>query len=107
MARQHSRDDCTKRQRGRASRCHVKTDRITPTMFILITVIVMFAAAVTLLVLRLVRPQFRFSWLIAVGATFLAWISVLFWRSLLPLSMSFGQWAPGGLLTSTPSLAAD
>lgn len=76
-------------------------------MFILITVIVMFATTAALLILRLVRPQFRFSWLIAVGATFLAWLSVLFWHAQLPLAMSFGSWEPSTLLTSGPLLAVD
>ncbi len=76
-------------------------------MFIVITGAVMFAATVALLVLRLVRPQFRFSWLIAVGSTFLAWITVLLWRAELPLSISFGQWAPIDLLPTGPALVAD
>src|SRR5512143_3202979 len=76
-------------------------------MFILVTVVLLFVTALALLVLRLVRPQFRFAWLIAVGATFLAWITVFVWRPLLPLSLSFGAWEPSGLLSSAPALLAD
>jgi hypothetical protein len=76
-------------------------------MLILITVLLLFVTALTLLVLRLVRPQFRFAWLIAVGVTFLAWISVLLWRPMLPLSISFGVWGPPDLLLAAPKLAAD
>ncbi len=76
-------------------------------MFILVTVIVMFAGTAALLVLRVVRPDFRFAWLIAVGATFVAWMTVLFWRSQLPLSISFGPWVSTSLIASSPMLAAD
>ena len=76
-------------------------------MLILITVILLFATAVALLILQMVRPQFRFAWLMAVGATFLAWISVLLWRPLLPLSMVFHAWEPAELFRSAPMLSAD
>ncbi len=76
-------------------------------MFILITAGLLFATALTLVILRLVRPQFRFAWLAAVGATFLAWLTVFFWRPLLPISLSFGTWEPAGLLSSGPLLLAD
>ncbi len=76
-------------------------------MFLLIPLILMFAATLALLVLRALRPQFRFSWLIAVGATFLSWVVVLLWRSSLPLSMAFGPWGPVDLVASAPALAAD
>jgi hypothetical protein len=76
-------------------------------MFILISVMLLFATALALLILRLVRPQFRFAWLIAVGMTFLAWTSVLLWRSVLPPSISFGEWGSPDLISSAPKLAAD
>ncbi len=76
-------------------------------MFLLIPIILMFATTLALLVLRVVRPQFRFAWLIAVGATFLAWVSVLLWRSSLPLTLNFSPWGPPELLAATPGLAAD
>ncbi|HTP00479.1 MAG TPA: hypothetical protein VMJ64_03835 [Anaerolineales bacterium] len=76
-------------------------------MLILITALLLFATALTLLVLRLVRPQFRFSWLIAVGVTFLAWITVILWRLSLPLSISFGTWGSADILPTAPTLAAD
>ena len=76
-------------------------------MFLLIPIILMFGTTLALLVLRAVRPQFRFSWLIAVGATFLAWISVLLWRTALPISLTFGPWGPAELIASQPALAAD
>ncbi len=76
-------------------------------MLILITVVLLFATALALLILRLVRPQFRFTWLIAVGATFLAWISVLLCRSALPLSMSLGSWEPAAVFSTAPMLMAD
>jgi hypothetical protein len=76
-------------------------------MFILVPVILMVATTLALIVLRLARPQFRFSWLISLGATFLAWISVLVWRTQLPLSITITPWAPASLVASAPLLAVD
>ncbi len=76
-------------------------------MFLLIPVILMFLAALALSALRIMRPQFRFSWLIAVGAALFSWVGVLLWRTELPLSLSFGPWDPAQVLSVTPALAAD
>jgi hypothetical protein len=76
-------------------------------MLILITVILLFATALALLILQVVRPQFRFAWLAAVGATFVAWMSVLLWRPLLPLSIVLHSWEPADLFRSAPMLLAD
>ena len=67
-------------------------------MLILITVALLFGTALALLILRALRRQFRFAWLSAIGATFLAWITVLLWRSLLPLSCP-----PGSVGASRPA----
>ena len=76
-------------------------------MFILMTVVLLFVTTVALVVLRLARPQFRFSWLIAVGAAFLAWLMVIFWRAQIPFSISFAPWGLAGLIPSAPMLLAD
>ena len=76
-------------------------------MLILLPVILMLATMLALVVLGLVRPGFRFTWLIALGAAFLSWIGVLVWRTQLPLSLSFASWAPAGLVVSAPLLAVD
>ncbi len=76
-------------------------------MLILITALLLFAAALALVILRLVRPQFRFTWLTAVGTTFVAWISVLLWRPLLPLSIVLPSWKPSDLFVSAPTFSAD
>src|SRR5512140_3412370 len=76
-------------------------------MLLLIPIILMSATALALLILRAVRPHCRFSWLIAVAMTFLAWVGVLLWRPALPLSVSFGTWGPAQLIASAPALAAD
>src|SRR5512142_1454984 len=107
MTRPHSHGDCTKAPLGREVRYHLKTDRIVWPMFILVPVILMVVTTLALIVLRLARPQFRFTWLISLGATFLAWISVLGWRIQLPLSISFDRWAPASLIASTPVLRVD
>ncbi len=76
-------------------------------MPLLIPVILLLAASLALIILRLLRPRFRFSWLIAVGTAFVAWLSVLLWRLFIPISLGLGQWAPSGLLISPPLLSAD
>ena len=48
-------------------------------MFILITFLILVVTALTILILRIVVPGFRYHWLIAVSGSLLAWISVLVW----------------------------
>src|SRR5581483_4108679 len=76
-------------------------------MLILITILLLFAAALTLVILRLTRPEFRFTWVIAVAATFLAWITVLLWQTQIPLSFTLLPWQPANLFSTSPSFSAD
>ena len=76
-------------------------------MLILITVVLLFVTSLALLILSVLRRPFRFAWLTAVGAAFLAWLSVILWRALLPLSLHLGSWAPADLLPAAPMLMAD
>ncbi len=63
-------------------------------MLILISIVLIFATALALLILRITRPDFRFSWLTALGGTFLAWLTVLIWQ-------------PASLFSVSPALSAD
>jgi hypothetical protein len=76
-------------------------------MLILITVALLFGTSLATLVLQLLRRPFRFAWLAAVGAAFMAWMTVIMWRVQLPLTILFGSWGPSDLLPVTPMLAAD
>ena len=55
-------------------------------MFILITFLILVVTALTLLILLLPVPVFRYHWLFAVGAL-LAWISSFVWLSQMPVSL--------------------
>jgi hypothetical protein len=75
-------------------------------MLILITVLLLFLTALAVAVLQLMRPEFRFTWLIAVGGALLAWLSVLLWQVEMPLSFSFLPWKPAILFSESPAFAA-
>ena len=76
-------------------------------MLILITTLLLIATALTLVILRITRPEFRFGWLISVGGTFLAWISVVLWQVQMPLSLALPSWQPTSLFSESPTFAAD
>ncbi|HEX2697758.1 MAG TPA: hypothetical protein VHM28_08620 [Anaerolineales bacterium] len=76
-------------------------------MLILITTLLLFAAALTLVILRLTRPEFRFTWLIATSITFLAFITVILWQVQIPLSFTLPAWEPASLFSTSPSFSAD
>ncbi len=76
-------------------------------MLILISVLLLFAPALMLVILRVARPGFRFAWLTAVGAAFLAWISVLLWRSRFPLSITLPPWMPADLFSAPTAFSAN
>ncbi len=76
-------------------------------MLILITVILLLLLALALVVLRVMQPNFRFFWLIAVGGALLAWISTWLWLLRLPLVFQLPPWQPAGLFVDTPTFLAD
>jgi hypothetical protein len=76
-------------------------------MFILITTFLLFATAFALALLRVLRPEFRFAWLMAVGLVFLAFLSVFLWLPQLPISQSLPSWQVANLFSASPSLLAD
>ncbi len=76
-------------------------------MYILITTLIFFITALALLLLRLFRPDFRYSWLLAVGGAFLAWLSLFFWQLEMPLVLSLPAWEPAFLFSDSPFLLAD
>lgn len=76
-------------------------------MFLLITVLLLFAAALALVLLEATRPNFRFAWLIAAGSAFLAWLSVWLWQARMPLQLDLPVWGPAALFAESPSFTAD
>ncbi|MFH1184461.1 MAG: hypothetical protein V1755_05415 [Chloroflexota bacterium] len=61
-------------------------------MPILITEVLLLGTAAALATLRVARPRFRFSWLLALAATIAAWLSVWVWMPQLPLSFAAPLW---------------
>lgn len=76
-------------------------------MPILITVFILFLSALILLLLRIFRPDFRYSWILAVSGAFLAWLSVIFWRIEMPIVFSLPRWEPVVLFPDSPRFLAD
>ena len=76
-------------------------------MLILITALLLFLTALAVVILQIMRPEFRFTWLTAVGGTLLAWISVLLWQANMPLSFSVLPWKPANLFSELPAFSAE
>ena len=76
-------------------------------MFILITTFLLIAPAIMLVLLQLLRSKFRFAWLTAAGMVFLAWISVIYWQTQLPLTITLPSWKPVELFSTPPMFSAD
>ncbi|MCI0552957.1 MAG: hypothetical protein L0287_18555 [Anaerolineae bacterium] len=76
-------------------------------MFILITILILFLTALTLLILRFFTPEFRYSWVIATVGALVGWISVFAWQAQMPIALQFSIWQPSALFFQSPSLIAD
>lgn len=76
-------------------------------MFLIITVLILFAAALALSVLQALRPNHRFAWLVAVGGAFLAWIGALLWQLRMPILMELPAWGSSALFAQSPAFFAD
>jgi len=76
-------------------------------MFILLTVLILFLTALTILIMSWARRDFRSAWLIATGGTFLAWLSVLLWQVRLPVLFSLSVWQPRSLFIDSPFFMVD
>jgi hypothetical protein len=76
-------------------------------MFILVTALFLFITALALLLLRVMRPDFRFGWLAAASGAFLAWLSVVLWQLFMPITLSLPAWQPAYLFKDTPQFFAD
>jgi hypothetical protein len=76
-------------------------------MLIPITALALFIAALALVILRVMRPDFRFGWLIAVGSALLAWLMIFFWQLQIPLSFQLPPWQPASLFSDSPGFLVD
>ncbi len=84
-----------------------KTDTIDLPMLIPITVFLFILPALALVILRILRPNFRFFWLIALGGALLGWISLWIWLARLPLVFQLPRWQPADLFFHAPTFTAD
>jgi len=67
----------------------------------------MLLTALTLIILRFVRPNFKYPWIIAVGGATLALIGIFLWYIRLPLSISLTPWQPVTLFLFSPTWLVD
>lgn len=76
-------------------------------MFILITILFLFAAALALAIFQVTQPNYRYGWLIAAGGSVLAWAGVLLWQARMPISMQLPAWGASALFANAPAFVAD
>ena len=71
------------------------------------TALLLFLTAFAVATLQIMRPEYRFTWLTAVGGALLAWISVLLWQTNMPLSFNLLLWKPASLFSESPAFSAE
>jgi len=76
-------------------------------MPILIVFATLFLTALTLLILRVTVPGFRYNWLFTVVGIFVAWLGTFVWLLLLPIRAQFTIWQPVDLFAQSPTFFAD
>lgn len=74
-------------------------------MPIVITVLLLFITAAALAILPFARPRFRFSWLLGIAMATAAWLSVLVWLPVLPVSLEVPLWQSVGSANSFATFA--
>jgi len=82
-------------------------DKISQPMLILLPSILLAATAFTLVILRLIRPAFRFIWLVAASGSILTLATVLLWQIHLPQFVALPAWHLQPLFYYSPSWLAD
>jgi hypothetical protein len=76
-------------------------------MLILLPIVVMVMTAVTLILVRFMRPNFKYPWMLAVGGATLAFFGIFLWHIRLPQSISLAPWQPEALFSFSPTWLAD
>lgn len=74
---------------------------------ILVPLLILLAASLVMLVIRLYRPRFAYFWLVAAWGVLLSWPSVLLARLRLPLELPLMDWQPAELFPLSPVLLMD
>jgi hypothetical protein len=76
-------------------------------MLALVPSIILFMTALVLVVLRVARPAFRFSWLLGLGGALVAMLMVMLWRAELPPSVRVIGWQFASLSAASPAFRGD
>jgi len=72
-------------------------------MLILISCLLLFVTALTLIILRVLQPNARYTWMVAAVGGILALLSVFLWLAQIPFEIVLPSWQPVSLF-STPIL---
>jgi hypothetical protein len=67
----------------------------------------MLLTAFTLALMRFVRPNFKYPWMLAIGGATLALIGIFIWHIHLPQTISLSPWQPATLFSFSPTWVAD
>lgn len=76
-------------------------------MLILISCLLLFATALALTVLRVVQPNARYAWMVAVGGAILTVVSVVIWQVQMPFDLVLPAWEPIELFDTPILFSAD
>lgn len=76
-------------------------------MLILLPVILMLLTALTLILLRFTRPNFKYPWMLAAGGGTLSLVAVFLWQIRFPGSVSLPPWQPVTVFFYSPTFLAD
>jgi hypothetical protein len=76
-------------------------------MFILLPILLMLLTALALMILRFVRPNFKYPWILAAGGATLALVGIFLWHVRLSQSISLAPWQPVTLFFFSPTWLAD
>jgi len=76
-------------------------------MLIVLPALILMTTALILVLLMLIKPGFRFHWLIATLGAFLSVVAVLLWQTKLAYTFSLPAWKPETIFLYSPSWLVD
>jgi len=82
-------------------------DKIKGIMRIILPEVILMTTAIILVLLILIKPGFRFHWLIATLGAFLSIVAIFFWQTKLAYTFSLPAWKPQTIFLYSPSWLAD
>ncbi len=76
-------------------------------MLIVISSLIFFITAITLIILKIYQPGSRYAWLVAIGGAALALASVFIWQTQMNFVLAITAWQPVELFTNPIAFRAD